>query len=36
MIEFLREAKADADAVRKVRAREFLHSLGRKMKAKKA
>jgi hypothetical protein len=36
MIEFLREAKADADAGRTVPAREFLHSLGQKMKAKKA
>jgi hypothetical protein len=36
MIEFLREAKADADVVRAVPAREFLHSLGHKKKAKKA
>jgi prevent-host-death family protein len=35
MMEFLREAKADADAARTVPAREFLESLGRKKKAKK-
>ncbi len=36
MMEFLREAKADADAGRTVPAREFLHALGQKKKAKKA
>jgi prevent-host-death family protein len=36
MMEFLREAKADADAGRTVPAREFLQSLGQKKKAKKA
>lgn len=36
MMEFLREAKADADAGRTVPAREFLESLGQKKKAKKA
>lgn len=36
MIEFLRQAKADADAGRTVPAREFLESLGKKKKAKKA
>jgi prevent-host-death family protein len=36
MIEFLREAKADADAGRTVPARQFLNSLGRKKRAKKA
>jgi prevent-host-death family protein len=36
MMEFLREAKADADAGRTVSAREFLESLGQKKKAKKA
>ena len=36
MREFLREAKADADAGRTVPAREFLESLGQKKKAKKA
>jgi len=36
MIEFLRDAKADADAGRTVPAREFLQSLGKKKKAKKA
>ncbi len=35
MMEFLREAKADADAGRTVPAREFIESLGRKKKAKK-
>src|SRR5258708_28822189 len=33
MMEFLREAKADADAGRTVPAREFLRSRGRKKKA---
>jgi prevent-host-death family protein len=36
MIEFLREARADADEGRKVPAGEFLQSLGQKKKAKKA
>jgi prevent-host-death family protein len=36
MMEFLRQAKEDADAGRTVPAREFLQSLGRKKKAKKA
>ena len=36
MMEFLRQAKADADAGRTVPAREFLESLGQKKKAKKA
>jgi hypothetical protein len=36
MIEFLHEAKTDADAVRPVPARAFLHSLEQKKKAKKA
>jgi prevent-host-death family protein len=36
MMEFLRDAKADADAGRTVPAREFLQSLGQKKKAKKA
>jgi len=36
MIEFLREAKADADAGRTVPAREFLESLGKKKRTKKA
>ena len=36
MMEFLREAKADADAGRVVDAREFIASLGKKKKAKKA
>jgi PHD/YefM family antitoxin component YafN of YafNO toxin-antitoxin module len=36
MKEFLREAKADADAGRTVDAKEFLQSLGKKKKAKKA
>jgi prevent-host-death family protein len=36
MMEFLREASADADAGRSVPAREFLQSLGKKKKAKKA
>src|SRR5437764_15443889 len=36
MMEFLREAKADADAGRTVPAREFLESLGQKKKVKKA
>jgi prevent-host-death family protein len=36
MLEFLREAKADADAGRTVPAREFLQSLGKKKKARKA
>ena len=35
MMEFLREAKADADAGRTVPAREFLESLGRKKKTQK-
>jgi prevent-host-death family protein len=36
MMEFLRQAVADADAGRTVPAREFLQSLGQKKKAKKA
>lgn len=36
MMEFLRQAKADADAGRTVPAREFLESLGQKKKAKRA
>jgi len=36
MIEFLREAKADADAGHTVSAREFLEALGQKKKTKKA
>ena len=36
MLEFLGEARADADAGRTVPAREFLQSLGQKKKAKKA
>lgn len=36
MKEFLRDAKADADAGRTVDAKEFLQSLGQKKKAKKA
>ena len=36
MMEFLREAKADADAGRIVEAKEFLQSLGKKKKAKNA
>jgi prevent-host-death family protein len=36
MIEFLREAKADADAGRTVEAKEFLQSMGKRKKAKKA
>jgi prevent-host-death family protein len=36
MMEFLREAQADADAGRTVPAREFLEALGKKKKAKKA
>jgi prevent-host-death family protein len=36
MTEFLREAKADADAGRTVAAREFLQSLGQKRSQKKA
>ena len=36
MMEFLREAKADADAGRTLPAREFLQSLGQKKKARKA
>jgi prevent-host-death family protein len=36
MMEFLREAKADADAGRTVPARQFLQGLGQKKKAKKA
>ena len=36
MMEFLREAKADADAGRTVPAREFLASLGKKKRTKKA
>src|SRR5438552_18341597 len=35
MMEFLREAKADADADRVVPAREFVRSLGRKKKIKR-
>lgn len=35
MMEFLRDAKADADAGRTVPARAFLESLGRKKKVKK-
>src|SRR5438270_13882355 len=35
MVEFLREAKADADAGRTVPARKFLESLGKKKKTKK-
>jgi prevent-host-death family protein len=35
MMEFLREARADADAGRAVLAREFLQSLGQKKKARK-
>jgi prevent-host-death family protein len=35
MVEFLREAKADADAGRTVPARKFLDSLGKKKKTKK-
>jgi prevent-host-death family protein len=36
MIEFLREARADADAGRTVPARQFLQALGQKKKARKA
>ena len=36
MMEFLREAQADADDGRTVSAREFLESLGQKKNAKKA
>lgn len=36
MVEFLRQAKADADAGRTVPAKEFIQSLGQKKKAKKA
>jgi prevent-host-death family protein len=36
MMDFLRQAKADADAGRTVPAQEFLESLGQKRKAKKA
>ncbi len=36
MMDFLRQAKADADAGRTVQAQEFLESLGQKRKAKKA
>jgi prevent-host-death family protein len=36
MLEFLHEAKADADAGRTVPAREFLESLGKKRKARLA
>ena len=36
MMEFLRDAKADADAGRTVPAREFVQSLGQKKKPKKA
>src|SRR5258708_4326808 len=36
MMEFLREARADADAGRTVPAREFLQSLGQKKKSRKA
>ena len=36
IMEFLNQAKADADAGRTVPAREFLESLGQKKKAKKA
>ena len=35
MVEFLRKAKADADAGRTVDAKEFLQSLGKTKKAKK-
>jgi prevent-host-death family protein len=35
MMEFLRQAKADADAGRTVPAREFLESLGKKKRTKK-
>jgi prevent-host-death family protein len=35
MLEFLREAKEDADAERTVPAREFLESLGKKKRARK-
>jgi prevent-host-death family protein len=36
MMEFLREAKADADAGRTVPAREFLQSLGQEKRSRKA
>jgi prevent-host-death family protein len=36
MMDFLREARADADAGRTVPAEEFLQSLGQKKKAKRA
>jgi prevent-host-death family protein len=36
MMEFLQEARADADAGRTVEAKEHLQSLGKKKKAKKA
>jgi len=36
MMEFLREARADADAGRTVPAREFLQALGKQKKARKA
>ena len=36
MLEFLRESKADADAGRTVPAREFLESLGKKKRSKRA
>jgi prevent-host-death family protein len=36
MMDFLRQAKADADAGRTVPAQEFLQSLGQRKKAKKA
>jgi prevent-host-death family protein len=36
MTEFLRDAKADADAGQTVDAREFLHSLGKKKSQKRA
>jgi prevent-host-death family protein len=36
MIEFLREAKADADAGRTVPARQFLQTLGQRKKSQKA
>jgi prevent-host-death family protein len=36
MLEFLQEARADADAGRTVDAREFLQSLGKKKKARNA
>src|SRR5947208_11997811 len=36
MMDFLREAKADADAGRTVPARDFLESLGKKKRSRKA